>query len=137
MKLLVDIAKASDDEQTITGIVLKPEEVDGQGDIYSAEVIKEAAYKFLANYNRSTKLGRQHKDFKDWQNRQALVESYLAPMDFVLGTTIVKAGSWIVTFKILDPKIWKAIKDGKVTGFSIGGKAKIQKLVPDPVAQTK
>lgn len=127
-ELRVEITKASDEEQTITGIVLEPETVDGHGDIYSAEVVREAAHKFLAGYNRRTKLGRQHKDFKRWTERLSLVESYVAPIDFVLGDRLVKAGSWIVTVKVLDSAIWKMVKDKKITGFSIGGKAKVQDL---------
>lgn len=121
--ITVDIAKANDEEQTVTGIVLQPEVVDGQGDIMSADVIKDTAYRFLANYNRKTKLGLQHSAFP--KGKMILVESYLAPIDFVLGTKTVKAGSWIMTVKVLDAKLWKKVKDGKITGFSIGGRAKV------------
>jgi len=124
----VEIAKANNEEQTVTGVVLQPETTDAQGDIYDASVIKQAAYNYLANYNKSTKLGRQHQDFKKWQKRFALVESYLAPMDFALGSKVVKGGSWIMTVKVLDGKIWTMVKEGKITGFSIGGKARVQQL---------
>jgi putative serine protease XkdF len=127
-KTYFEIAKANDEEQTVTGVVLMPETVDAQGDIYSADVIKQAAYDFLASYNATTKLGRQHKDFANWTNRFALVESYLAPMEFALNTRIIKAGSWIMTVKVLDAKVWKMVKDGKITGFSIGGKARVKQL---------
>lgn len=129
MKSFVEIAKANDEEQTVSGIVLKPEVTDAQGDIYSADVIRESAFDFLANYNKSTKLGHQHKDFKSWGTRFALVESYVAPTDFVMGDKTVKMGSWVMTVKVLDSKIWKMVKDGKITGFSIGGKATVQKLI--------
>lgn len=131
LKAYVEIAKASEEQQTVTGIVLQPEVTDAQGDIYDAGVIQKAAYDFLANYNKATKLGHQHNDFKNWAGRFALVESYLAPMDFALGTKTVKAGSWIMTVKVLDNTIWKMVKDGKITGFSIGGKATVQKLTKD------
>lgn len=121
--ITVDIAKANEEEQTVTGIVLQPEVVDGQGDIMSADVIKEAAYKFLANYNSKTKLGLQHSSFP--KGKMVLVESYLAPMNFALGNKTVKQGSWIMTVKILDSKLWQKVKDGKITGFSIGGRAKV------------
>lgn len=127
----IPIAKAIDEEQTVSGVVLKPETTDAQGDIYSADVIREAAFNFLANYNKDTKLGHQHKDFKNWRGRFALVESYVAPHDFVLGDTIVTTGSWVMTVKVLDSKIWAMVKAGKITGFSIGGKARVQKLVDD------
>ncbi len=131
MSVFIPIAKAIEEEQTVSGVVLKPETTDAQGDIYSADVIREAAFKFLANYNKDTKLGHQHKDFKNWRDRFALVESYVAPHDFVLGDTIVTTGSWVMTVKVLDSKIWEMVKAGKITGFSIGGKARVQKLVDD------
>jgi hypothetical protein len=131
MKQFVEIAKAIDEEQTVSGIVLMPEVTDAQGDIYDSEVIRKSAFDFLANYNKSTKLGHQHKDFKSWNTRFALVESYVAPLDFVLGDKTVKGGSWVMTVKVLDSKIWKMVKDGKITGFSIGGKATVQKLTKD------
>lgn len=129
--VFVSFAKAIEEEQTVSGIVLKPETTDAQGDIYSPAVVRKAAFDFLANYNKSTKLGHQHKDFKNWGGRFALVESYLAPSDFVMGDKIVKEGSWVMTVKVLDSKIWKLVKDGKITGFSIGGKARVQKLAPE------
>lgn len=124
--LYVPIAKANDEEQTVTGVVLQPEVTDGQGDIYDASVIKDAAYGYLMNYNKSTELGLQHKEFV--KGRFALVESYLTPLDIAIGNNVVKQGSWVMTVKVLDPKIWKLVKDGKITGFSIGGKARVQQL---------
>jgi hypothetical protein len=119
----VEILKASDEEQTVTGIVLQPEVVDAQGDIMSADVIKAAAYGFLMNFNKSTKLGLQHSTFP--KGKLALVESYVAPNGIVLGAKTVRQGTWIMTVKVLDGEIWKKVKDGKIAGFSIGGRAKV------------
>ncbi len=121
MSLYVPITKANEDERTVTGVVLQPEVVDGQGDIYDSKVIRKAAHNFLAKYNAGNKMGLQHKDFKP---RFELLESFLAPMDMVIGSKVVKSGSWIICVKVLDENIWKKVKDGKLTGFSIGGKAK-------------
>lgn len=131
--ITVTIAKAIDDKQIVIGVVLQPEVVDAQGDIMSAAVIEKAAHKFLANYNKATKLGLQHKVFKGGMFE--LVESYLAPMEMAIGTLVVKAGSWIMAVKVLDADIWKAVKDGKIKGFSIGGKAKVQRLKQSPDAK--
>lgn len=127
--ITVTIAKAIDDKQIVIGVVLQPEVVDAQGDIMSAAVIEKAAHTFLANYNKATRLGLQHKVFKG--GMFDLVESYLAPMDMSIGSMVVKSGSWIMAVKVLDADIWKAVKDGKIKGFSIGGKAKVQRLKTD------
>lgn len=126
-KIFVPITKASAEEQTVTGVVLQPEVTDAQGDIYSADVIRKAAHKFLSNFNKVTKLGLQHKLFN---KKFELVESYIAPQSIVLNGKTIKEGSWIMTVKVLDSKIWKKVKKGEITGFSIGGKAKVRKLTP-------
>jgi hypothetical protein len=123
--LFVEFTKANSEDQTVTGVVLQPEEVDAHGDIMSADVIKKAAHTFLAKFNRATRLGLMHKDFtKNFE----LLESYLAPQSITIGDKVVKEGSWVITVKVKDASIWKQVKDGKLTGFSIGGKAKVRKL---------
>lgn len=121
----VPLAKAIKDQQIIIGIALQPDVVDAHGDIMSAAVIQKAAHRFLASYNKAVKLGVQHKDFKP---RFELLESYIAPITFVLGEKTVKEGSWVVAWKVLDATIWNKIKKGEITGFSIGGKAKVKQL---------
>lgn len=118
----IPIAKANSEEQTVTGIVLQPEVVDAHGDIMSADVIRKTAHEFLMNFNKSTKLGVQHSSFP--AGKLALAECYLAPSNMSIGASTVKQGSWIMTVKVLDSALWKKVKDGAITGFSIGGKAK-------------
>lgn len=116
------------DEQLITGVVLIPEVVDAHGDIISAEVIKAAAHQFLAEYNSRTTIGIMHTDMDP---PLELVESYLAPMDFVLGNQTIIKGSWVITVHVNDADIWQKVKDGKLTGFSIGGKAQVVQIGED------
>ena len=121
-KRVVPILKAVEEEQTVTGVVLEPESTDAQKDIYSAKVIRKAAYGFLAGYNKKTKLGLMHTDFKP---QFQLVESYVTKGPEIINGTVVKEGSWIITVKILDAKIWQLVKAGKLKGFSISGVAKV------------
>ncbi|MGD9749395.1 MAG: XkdF-like putative serine protease domain-containing protein [Acidimicrobiia bacterium] len=131
-KFYVPIAKVSTtEERTITGVVLQPEVVDAQGDIMDSAVIRKAAHAFLAGYNTRTKPGLMHKDFKP---RFEIVESYLAPQELTINGKMVSEGSWVMTMKVLDDKVWDQIKKGKLTGFSIGGKARVQKLTPKAAA---
>lgn len=126
----VPLAKANVEEKTITGIALQPDVVDAHGDIISAEVIRKAAHQFLANYNKSSQLGVQHKNFKP---KFEVYESYIAPVSFVIGQKTVLEGSWVVTVKVHDDTVWKQIKSGKITGFSIGGTAKVKQLKKEVV----
>ena len=120
-----NILKSDEEKRIVTGIVLQPEVVDAQGDIYSEDVIGEAAANFLADYNRQTELGLQHKMFG---NDVQLISSWVSPVDFILGGQTIKKGSWLMSVRILDDKIWEAVKSGKITGFSIGGVAKVQRM---------
>lgn len=121
----IPFTKVAEEERLVSGVVLVPEVVDAHGDVYSAEVIRSAAFNFLANYNAKTTLGLQHKNFNP---PTSLVESYIAPMDFALGATKVKKGTWIASVKVHDEALWKKIKMGLITGFSIGGVAAVRYL---------
>lgn len=124
-KLFIPLTKAVADKRMITGVVLVPEQVDAHGDIYDAAVVSKAAYDFLAGYNAGNEVALMHKDFKrDFD----LLESYVAPVDFALGDTTVKAGTWLITVRVNEDKIWDKVKKGEITGFSIGGKAKVKQL---------
>lgn len=129
-EVVAEIVKADSEKQIILGIVLEPETVDAQGDIYSAAVIEDTAHRYLSEYNKKTRLGLQHKSFKPAtsETRFSIVESYIAPVECAIGDKTVKAGTWIMGVKVHDAAIWKAVKEGKITGFSIGGMSKTQKL---------
>lgn len=123
--LYCPILKANTEKKTVTGVVLQPETVDAQGDIISEDVIEKAAENFLAKFNKATKLGFMHKNFS---KKFELLQSFIAPSDIVIGTKLIKKGSWVMKVRVVDSAVWKLVKDGKIRGFSIGGKAKVVKL---------
>jgi hypothetical protein len=110
-----EVKKAIDlDEHLFTAVVLVPDQVDAHGDVYSSDVVEKACH----DYNTlCRKANLQHLVEID---KAYPVESYIAPADFTLGEGGVKKGSWVMTMKIEDPEIWKACKDGDLTGFSVG-----------------
>lgn len=131
----VPIIKA-DEERRVTGIVLQPEMVDAQGDIYSEEVIRDAAHAFTMQYNAATKLGLQHSvkpgsPVSQFPKGIHMVESYVTPCEMVINGQTVKKGSWVMTTFIEDDEVWKKLKEGGYKGYSIGGLAKIQRLAED------
>lgn len=117
------IAKVDKEKRVVTGVVLEPDEVDAQGDTIDIEAIERAAYKFLAQYNRETKLGVLHTIFGE--NGIDLVESWTAKTDFKLGDESISKGTWLMSVKVLDDVLWKKVKKGEITGFSIGGVATV------------
>lgn len=111
----VKILKADDDKQIVIGIVLEPDSVDSQGETVSADEIEKACYGFML---QDGVIGFQHAGVaKDAH----IVENYIAPIDFALNNSKVKKGSWLMGVYVGDKNIWRMIKDGEVTGFSIGG----------------
>jgi len=119
------IAKSvNQDKGLITAIILRPDEADLHGDIYSADEVEKACHNFNT-VCRQTNI--QHTKMADFD----MVESFIAPADFELGEGIVKAGDWLGTM-FIDPlkhqDTWSSVKSGDFTGFSIGCKANVEKL---------
>ena len=106
------------EERYVLGIVLEPETVDAQKDIYAAAEVREAAHRFMAEYQN---VGLMHQDLVN--NRVKILESYLAPAAFELDGTQVRKGTWLLAVRVLDDQLWAQIKTGDLTGFSIGGSA--------------
>lgn len=104
------------EERYILGVVLEPDSVDSQGDTISAEEIRHAAHGYMEEHGN---VGLQHQVFVNGKIK--IIESYIAPTDFSIGDELVKAGTWLMAFRVLDDSIWQAIKDGLLDGLSIGG----------------
>ena len=52
-----------------------------------------------------------------------VVESYLAPADMEVNKQVIRKGTWMMATLVLSDEIWKDVKAGKITGYSIGGTA--------------
>ncbi len=107
------------DERFVLGVVLQPEVVDAQGDIYSAVEIRHAAHRFMEDFGA---LGLMHRYRVNDQVK--VVETYLAPTDLTIGDQPVPKGTWLLGVHVLSDELWGQVKDGVLTGFSIGGSAK-------------
>lgn len=108
------------DEHIVMGIVYEPDTVDAQGDQASEEEIRKAAYHFMEN-NPTFKIQHKGKPVNI-----KVLESYIAPQDFTIAKRNVKKGSWVLVTRILNKQLWKDIKAGKMTGFSMAGYAKVE-----------
>jgi hypothetical protein len=116
---LLPIDKAEDDKRIVLGIALEPDEVDTQGDTESADEIEIAAHRWLAQFQDR---GFMHKQIVN--SKIEIYESYIAPVDLTIGKQEVKKGSWLLMYHIIDDTLWTAVKNGEITGFSIGGFAR-------------
>jgi hypothetical protein len=117
------LIKQGEELRLVTGIVLEPETEDGQGDIYSADEIRKTAHQFMADY-RGQGNGWMHQTYghKDLH----IVESYIAPVDFEANGQKVKKGTWLMSTLVLSDEIWKNVKEGKITGYSIRGRSNVR-----------
>jgi len=118
---------ATGEERFVMGIVLSPDIVDGQGDTYSAKEVRDAAHFYMEQHQN---IDLQHSFVP--VDGVFILESYLAPVEFKLGERVVKQGAWVQAIRVADDEIWRAIKAGEYTCFSIGGRA-----VPRPVESSE
>lgn len=128
----VEILKAEDagedEDQIVFGEVLVPEDVDAHGDIYSAKEVRDAAWFFMENFGN---IGFMHRFFINGEVK--ILESYVTLKSMTLvdmkgKKRDIKKGTWLMRTRILSEAIWQMAKDGKLTGFSIGGLATVQQL---------
>lgn len=108
----------TDEERFVLGVVLEPETVDAQKDIYSAAEVREAAHRFMEEYQN---VGFMHRQLVN--DKVKILESYVAPADLDLGGGHVKKGTWLLAVRVEDDALWQQVKDGSLTGYSIGGNA--------------
>lgn len=108
------------EERFVFGVAMEPDEVDSHGHTQSAFEIRRAAHNFMADYQV---IGLQHQIFGVGVK---ILESYIAPQDMEIEGVQVKKGTWLFGVRVLDDKIWAAVKRGDITGFSIGGTAVLE-----------
>ena len=96
--------------------------------VFTAEAIEKMAYDYFGK-NGFNKISINH-DGSVIEGSAILLESYFvddnkkAPGKF----GVLPKGSWIVSYKVVDKKIWNMIKDKKLRGFSIEVLADLKKL---------
>jgi len=122
----VSIIQKKEDERIVCGVVYEPDIVDAQGDRASETEIKKACYKFMENVQR---FGENHvRDSIRWafgaKPIAKVLENYIAPVDFMIESQLVRRGSWVLITRVMDEEIWAKIKSGEITGYSMAGRSK-------------
>ena len=107
--------KVDDEKRIVTGPVLVPNVLDIQGDFEFQEDIEKAAHGFLENRGD---IGRQHQIF---DGIGVPVESHITRSVIKSGNgKTLPVGTWIMSIKVTNNSTWAKVKDGRITGFSIG-----------------
>lgn len=105
-----DIQKIYEDQRLVTGQVYAPNTLDAHGHFMTAEDLQEVAYSFLSD-GLLTSIDVQHDNTPI---DATIVESFIARK----GDPDFEEGAWVATTRINDPMVWKAVKDGRINGYS-------------------
>jgi hypothetical protein len=130
---VVEVTKSLDNEQRrALFVALEPQDGDEtsdlHGDTYTAEEVEKACNNFNVHCKKAN-------IFHKIQTEKAVIEqSFITPSAFTLDDgREIKKGTWLQWWHFPEgdttsDMLWKAVKDGKITGISIGARAKTEKL---------
>ena len=116
----VPIIKVDDEKRLVYGTVYAPNEDEGDAheDYMTAAEIEKAAHNFLAKSNTVKATDTQH-------NLQPVEGVAIVESAVLKGThEILKdevPGTWYIVTKVENDEVWKSVKDGSYTGFSLYG----------------
>lgn len=125
-----DIAKMDEDERTVFGWASITEidgspVIDRQGDMIEIHELAKSAYDYVINGRTG---GHQHR--RTPTNEPLKVSDMIESVVFTpekiekMGLPPDTPQGWWVGYKVADDEIWKGIKDGEITGFSVHGKGR-------------
>jgi hypothetical protein len=117
---IVKSEENSDDERYVFGVVLVPDIADAQGDIYTAEEVKKAAHSFMEVYGGNLKLMHRGETLDDVAK---VLETYITKNEESFDNVTYPKGTWLLATRIIDDGLWKQVRSGEFTGYSIGGTA--------------
>jgi len=130
-----EILKRDEERRLVFGPVLIPENFDLQEDIIGEDEIENASHNYMIKHsfqndpeflesiglNTRSERGYMHTEFN---RKLAVVESYIAPVNFEMNGRPIKKGTWVAVVKVFDDEVWNLVKAGRITGFSIGGRSR-------------
>ncbi len=121
----VKLAVVDEEKQILMGVALIPDKLipreDGESVFFSEKTVRQASELFFKNGFHKTATLEHSVNLKD----TTVVESWIKEDD--VNDKSVKfgieapLGSWIISMKVEDEKLFKMAKDGIIKGFSIEG----------------
>jgi Putative phage serine protease XkdF len=107
-------------ERVVTGVVYEPGVLDLDNEFTDEREIQRALYSWA---ERGARLTINHGPL---QVRLRPLEFFQARSDFEEGGQKVRKGSWVLAVRVADDGVWKAIEDGELRGFSMGGRSGVE-----------
>jgi len=111
-------AEEKGEERFVLGVVSEPK-TDSQEDLAPKKEIRKACHDYMEFY-RGT--GLMHRE-RLFGGRVRICECWYQRGDTEINGEPVHDGSWLMAWRIVDDALWKDVKAGKLTGFSIQGSA--------------
>jgi hypothetical protein len=108
----VRIKATDDDEQVSTGLVLTPNELDGQLDFFDTDGVR-------AMYASDPDDGVMHAVFPE--DDATLLRNEVLEEDEVIDSHQFDAGDWVIRRQYTNPDRWALVKSNVLNGYSIGG----------------
>lgn len=120
------ITKVDDDQRLVFGYASVAVRADGetvvdsQDDVIAPDTLEKAAYDYVL---RSRDGGLMHERM----GVATMVESFVVTPEKLKAMGLPENSlpqSWWIGFRVDDPEVWKRVKSGELSSFSIGGRAK-------------
>lgn len=115
------VQKSDDELQVAYGIVYPADTVDAHGHWADAPTIRKAMERFM----RASLTGNIDKQHNFSKQDAYAVECWIIRKGDPLFPDEPE-GSWAAGVKVLDPDLWKALKAGQYTGFSLAGYGELE-----------
>lgn len=110
-----------DDKRIITCVAMAAYEIDAHGDMFLPTAVEGAAHNFLAEYNLTKEIDKQHSALQDID--ADLVGSFYVEKATTIDGLHVPDYSWVGQLRINDDATWEQVKKSELTGLSIFGEA--------------
>ena len=121
---------ADDEKHIVLGPAMIPDQKifrkDAQGNPYyvffSSETIKMIAEKYMRNkYTDNNDLMHDGTAIKDIHVMESWIKESNNDKSSDYGFDSLPVGTWFVSMKVNNPKVWEEVKQGKLNGFSVSG----------------
>lgn len=130
------LSKEMSEEGEIISLVYAPESTDLEGDVASAEVIKEMCYSFSKNKGD---IDIRHDGKPVGTDRAYVAQSFIVQKGDPRfegfkdkeGNEVDAEGGWAVAVKLADENLRKLYREGTWDGISMGGEGKVEVLKSD------
>ena len=117
---MYEFIKIDSERRLVGAVAYRVGEIDKQGDYVATE---EDLFEGMETFAKNGFVcGLQHES----EAPAFIVESFLTESEVLKGGKLIPEGSWWVCMKITDDALWKRIREGDFTGFSMSGKADAQ-----------